>query len=99
MCVQLATDTVLNLDTLGRQGGKSDSDGGKLVIQQTANSVDDIKCLNLLTSPFLVVNALTYSYGVSCNGSFDLVLSPDPSTNHNVARRAQHKGTSVLLPR
>ena len=38
---QLATDIVLNIDTLIRQGGKSDSNRSKLVTRQAANSVDD----------------------------------------------------------
>ncbi|KAH9060258.1 hypothetical protein EDB87DRAFT_1831520 [Lactarius vividus] len=49
----------------------------KLVIQQTANSVDELKCNN--------IKQLLRTW-----------LSPaDPSTNHNIARKAQHKGTAV----
>ena len=55
--VQLATDSVLNIDTLGRQGGKSDSDGNKLITKQTGDSVDEAKCPDRRTSPFLVVIA------------------------------------------
>ncbi|KAH9052696.1 hypothetical protein EDB87DRAFT_1826064 [Lactarius vividus] len=51
--------------------------GAKLIIQQVANSVDEIKW-NQLTR-------LLRAW-----------LSPtDPSTNHNIARKAQHKGTAV----
>ncbi|KAI9438881.1 hypothetical protein BJY52DRAFT_1217340 [Lactarius psammicola] len=49
----------------------------KIVIQQTANSVDEIKWNQL--------KQLLRTW-----------LSPaDPSTNHNIARKAQHKGTAV----
>ncbi|KAH9007378.1 hypothetical protein EDB83DRAFT_2323812 [Lactarius deliciosus] len=49
----------------------------KVIIQQTANSVDQIRW-NQLTQ-------LLRTW-----------LSPaDPSTNHNIARKAQHKGTAV----
>ncbi|KAH9062210.1 hypothetical protein EDB87DRAFT_1682210 [Lactarius vividus] len=45
-----------------------DSKGAKLIIQQRANNVDEVKSW----------------------------LSPaDPSTNHNIARKAQHNGTTV----
>ncbi|KAH9034405.1 hypothetical protein EDB83DRAFT_2525240 [Lactarius deliciosus] len=49
----------------------------KLIVQQTANSIDDIKWNQL--------KQLLRAW-----------LSPvDPSTNHNIARKAQHKGTAV----
>ncbi|KAF8263372.1 hypothetical protein EI94DRAFT_1788533 [Lactarius quietus] len=49
----------------------------KLVIQQTANKVDEIQWNQLIQ--------LLRTW-----------LSPsDPSTNHNIARKAQHKGTAV----
>ncbi|KAI9438083.1 hypothetical protein H4582DRAFT_2098859 [Lactarius indigo] len=49
----------------------------KSIIQQTANSVDEIK--------WNQIKQLLRAW-----------LSPaDPSTNHNIARKAQHKGTSV----
>ncbi|KAI9438060.1 hypothetical protein H4582DRAFT_232779 [Lactarius indigo] len=54
-----------------------DGKEAKLIIQQTANNVDEIKW-NQLTQ-------LLRAW-----------LSPaDPSTNHNIARKAQHKGTAV----
>ena len=53
--MQLTTYTVCKIDTLGRQGGKSDSDGNKLIIKQTGKSVDEAKRLDLLTLPFLTV--------------------------------------------
>lgn len=53
--MQLTTYTVCKIDTLGRQGGKSDSDGNKLIIKQTGKSVDEAKRLDLLTLPFLIV--------------------------------------------
>ncbi|KAI9438115.1 hypothetical protein H4582DRAFT_234842 [Lactarius indigo] len=54
-----------------------DGEEAKLIIQQTANNVDEVK--------WNQIKQLLRAW-----------LSPaDPSTNHNVARKAQHKGTSV----
>ncbi|KAH9071664.1 hypothetical protein EDB83DRAFT_2517478 [Lactarius deliciosus] len=54
-----------------------DGKGAKLIIQQTANNVDEVKWNQI--KQFLRE-----------------WLSPaDPSTNHNIARKAQHKGTAV----
>ncbi|KAH9015322.1 ankyrin repeat-containing domain protein [Lactarius pseudohatsudake] len=51
----------------------------KSTIQQTANSVDEIKFI-----------------GNQIKQLLRAWLSPaDPSTNHNIARKAQHKGTAV----
>ncbi|KAF8270105.1 hypothetical protein EI94DRAFT_1723881 [Lactarius quietus] len=52
-------------------GARVEAKETKLIIQQTANRVDQIQ------SPT------------------NLALSPDPSTNHNIARKVQHKGTAV----
>ncbi|KAI9447774.1 hypothetical protein H4582DRAFT_2093077 [Lactarius indigo] len=54
-----------------------DGKGTKLIIQQMANNVDEVK--------WNQIKQLLRAW-----------LSPsDPSTNHNIARKAQHKGTAV----
>ena len=78
--------------------GKVESTGEKL--EDTANVVDEIKCscssdhtlhhLSFLTLKLLTVNQLVQLLRAW--------LSPsDPSTNHNIARKAQYKGTAVWL--
>ncbi|KAI9438100.1 hypothetical protein H4582DRAFT_1878685, partial [Lactarius indigo] len=53
------------------------SEGSKLIIQQTANDVDQVKWNQI-------------------QQLLRMWLSPaDPSTNHNIAQKAQHKGTAV----
>jgi len=68
----------------------------KLIVQQTANSVDEIKCSsspNLAAACCSRLNLLT---GNQLKQLLRAWLSPaDPSTNHNIARKAQHKGTAV----
>ncbi len=68
----------------------------KLIIQQTANSVDEIKCSS---SPDLTIarcSRLNLLTGNQLNQLLRAWLSPaDPSTNHNVAQKAQQKGTAV----
>src|SRR6266702_7416183 len=68
----------------------------KLIVQQTANNVDEIKCSsspNLTAARCSRLNLLT---GNQLKQLLRMWLSPaDPSTNHNIARKAQHKGTAV----
>ena len=85
--MQRTTYTVCKIDTLGRQGGKSDSDGNKLIIKQTGKSVDEAKRLDLLA-----VSHSDYSY---IDDYFYVALFLDLSTNHGVARGARHKGMTV----
>jgi archaellum component FlaC len=71
----------------------------KLIIQQTANGIDEIKCsclpTNLAFAYCLRLNLLT---GNQWKQLLRTWLSPvDPSTNHNIARKAHHMGTAVWL--
>src|SRR6266702_692669 len=68
----------------------------KLIVQQTANNVDEIKCSSSPNrSRCSRLNLLT---GNQLKQLLRAWLSPaDPSTNHNIARKAQHKGTAVLF--
>jgi hypothetical protein len=77
----------------------SDGKQANLIIRQTANGVDEIKC-----------SCLPFNLSVACCSRLDLPtgnqwkqllrtwLSPaDPSTNHNIARKAQYTGTAAWL--
>jgi hypothetical protein len=71
----------------------------RLIIQQTANDIDQVKCLclprNLAVARCSRLNSLT---GNQLKQLLRNWLSPaDPSTNHNTARKAQHNGTAVWL--
>jgi hypothetical protein len=72
----------------------------KLIIQQTASGIDEIKCLwfpNLATVSQLKLE-LTRTTGNQLTQLLRSWLSPvDPSTNHNIARKAQQEGTAVWL--
>jgi hypothetical protein len=70
-----------------------------LIIQQTANDIDEIKCsylpANLTVACFSRLSLLT---GNQLKQLLRTWLSPaDPSANHNTARKAQHNGTAVWL--
>ena len=69
-----------------------------MVIQQVANDIDKIKCswfLNFATARSLRSNLLAGNQLIQLLRSW---LSPtDPSTNHNIARKAQHNGTAAWL--
>ncbi|KAH9060271.1 hypothetical protein EDB87DRAFT_623618 [Lactarius vividus] len=68
----------------------------KSIIQQTANSVDELKCSSTpsLTAPHC--SRLNPLIGNHIKQLLRTWLSPaDPSTNHNIARKAQNKGTAV----
>ena len=70
----------------------------KLVVQHAADEIDEIKCswlpnLAIVRSPRLIL--LAGNQFIQLLRSW---LSPaDPSTNHNIARKAQHKGTAAWL--
>jgi uncharacterized protein YoxC len=71
----------------------------KSVIQQTANGIDEIKCTCLPTDLAVTwcsrLNLLT---GNQLKQLLRSWLSPsDPSTNHNIARKAQYTGTAAWL--
>ena len=69
--------------------------GANLIVQQAAKSIDEVKCLslNLTAARCSHVNMLT---GNQLKQLLRLWLSPaNPSTNHNIARKLQHKGTAV----
>jgi hypothetical protein len=71
----------------------------KLIIQQTANGIDEIKCSCLPTNlavPYC--SRLKLLTGNQWKQLLRTWLSPaDPSTNHNIARKAQHMGTAAWL--
>jgi hypothetical protein len=68
----------------------------RLIIQHAANSVDEMKCSS---SPNFAVTSCSRLNVLTGNQLKQLLrtwLSPaDPSTNHNIAQRAQHHGTAV----
>ena len=70
----------------------------RLVIQQAANDIDEIKCSwlpNLALFRSSRLNVLTGNQLIQLLRSW---LSPaDPSTNHNIAQKAQHNGTAAWL--
>ena len=69
---------------------------GKLIIQQATNDIDQIKCpysSNLAVSLCSCLSLLTGNQLIQLLLRW---LSPsDPSTNHNIARKAQHRGTAA----
>ena len=71
----------------------------KLIVQQTAYAIDEIKCSCLPTNLAIACcYRLTLFAGNQLKQLLRTWLSPvDPSTNHNVARKAQHDGTAVWL--
>jgi archaellum component FlaC len=70
----------------------------RLVIQQAASDIDEIKCSWL---PDLAIFGNSRLDLLSGNQLIQILrswLSPaDPSTNQNIARKAQHNGTAVWL--
>ena len=78
----------------GKQAGAAAKEV-KLVIQQTANTIDKIRCSSCLN----LVSPYSRSYLLTGNQLKQLLRAwlspPDPSTNHNISRKAQHKGTAV----
>ena len=71
----------------------------KLIIQQTANNVDEIKCSCLPTNlSFACCSRSNLLIGDQYKQLLKTWLSPaDPSTNHNIAQKAQQEGTAVWL--
>jgi hypothetical protein len=70
----------------------------RLVIQQAANDIDEIKCSwlpNFANARSSRLNLLAGNQLIQLLRSW---LSPtDPSTNHNIARKSQHNGTATWL--
>ena len=77
----------------------SDGKEATLIIQNTANEIDKIKCLCLPTN--LAVTCCSLLNLLAGNQLKQILrnwLSPaDPSTNHNIAQKAQHDGTAAWL--
>jgi hypothetical protein len=64
-----------------------------LIIHQAVNGIDEIKCPPLV---FACCSRLHLLTGDQLKQLLRTWLSPaDPSTNHNIARKAQHTGTAV----
>ena len=69
-----------------------------LVIQQVANEIDHIKCSSFLNFPITCSSRLTLLAGNQLIRLLRFWLSPtDPSTNHNIARKAHQDGTAAWL--
>ena len=67
----------------------------KLVVQQTATVIDDVKCSS---SPKFLLLALKPTLGNQLKHLLRTWLSPsNPSTNHIIAQKAQHRGTAAWL--
>jgi hypothetical protein len=76
----------------------SDGKQAKSIIQQAANGIDEIKCSYLLTNAVVCCSRLNLLTGNQWKQLQRTWLSPsDPSTNHNIARKAQHMGTAEWL--
>ena len=71
----------------------------KLIIQQTADGVDEIKCSCLPTNlAFACCLRSNLLIGDQYKQFLKTWLSPaDPSTNHNIAQKVQQEGTAVWL--
>ena len=71
----------------------------KLIIQQTACGIDEIKCSYLPTNiPVTCWSDLNLRTGNQLKQLLRAWLSPaDPSTNHNIAQKAKQEGTAVWL--
>ncbi|KAH9060283.1 hypothetical protein EDB87DRAFT_624282 [Lactarius vividus] len=73
-----------------------DGEEAKLIIQQTANDVDEVKCSSSPGVAFARCSRLLLLTGNQIKLLLRAWLSPtDPSTNHIIARKAQHQGTAV----
>ena len=70
----------------------------RLVIQQAANDLDEIKCSWLPHPPNVLSSRLDLLAGNQLIQLLRSWLSPaDPSTNHNIAQKVQHDGTAAWL--
>jgi hypothetical protein len=70
----------------------------RLVIQQAANDIDEIKCSRLPILAIVRSSCLNLLPGNQLIQLLRSWLSPaDPSTNHNIARKARHMGTAEWL--
>ncbi|KAH9173945.1 hypothetical protein EDB89DRAFT_2228417 [Lactarius sanguifluus] len=73
-----------------------DGEEAKLIIQQTANNIDEVKCSSSPGVAVACCKRLLLLTGNQIKLLLRAWLSPtDPSTNHIIARKAQHKGTAV----
>ena len=70
----------------------------RLVIQQAANDIDEIKCSWLPHLAIIRNSRLNLLAGSQLIQLLRSWLSPaDPSTNHNIAQNVQHSGTAAWL--
>jgi hypothetical protein len=74
----------------------SDGKDGKLIMQQTAHDVDEVKRSSALAFTAVCSRGLDILIGKQLRQDLWKWLSPpDPSTNHNIARGSHHKGTAM----
>ena len=70
----------------------------RLVVQHAANDIDEIRCSWLPNIAIICSSLLNLLAGNQFIQLLRSWLSPaDPSTNHNIARGAQHNGTAAWL--
>ena len=70
----------------------------RLVVQHAVNDIDEIKCSWLPNLAIICTWCLNLLAGNQFIQLLRSWLSPaDPSTNHNIARKAQHNGTAAWL--
>ena len=88
-----------NIYTLDGKQARVAAQETRLVMQQAANGIDEIKCPLIFHLSIVLPSSRLKSF--SGNQYIQLLrswLSPtDPSTNHNIAQKAQHNGTAVWL--
>lgn len=76
----------------------SDGKEMRMIMQQTANSIHDIKCLRPILSALCgVPNVLSGNYVRESLKIwvFSSSQPPDPSINHNIACDSHHEGTAI----
>ena len=89
---------ILLTSTFRWQASKSCGTGNQIGTQQVANDIDEIKCSWIPNLPLLRSSCLNFLTGNQLIQLLRSWLSPaDPSTNHNIAQKAQHIGTAAWL--
>ena len=91
--------TILTLTFSDGNQARLEAKEAKSIIQQTADGVDEIKCSCLPTNiAFACCLRSDLLIGDQYKQLLKTWLSPaDPSTNHNIAQKAQQEGTAVWL--
>ena len=70
----------------------------RLAMRQAANDIDEMKCSCFPNLPIFRTSHLNFLAGNQLIQLLRSWLSPaDPSTNHNIAQKAQHDGTAAWL--